>query len=105
MTPTGGTMKNIAVPIARIAATTATIPIRSSAAASSATANILSWEWRQLACSRLSAEGRRQRRYYRELIETREDTAGMGNRNQRSKQQAHTNGTPHAQPRRQADPA
>ncbi|HEY2130031.1 MAG TPA: hypothetical protein VGH77_22885 [Streptosporangiaceae bacterium] len=103
-------MKNIAVPIARIAATTATIPIRSSAAASSATANILSWEWRQFACSRLSAEGRRQRRYYRELIETREDTAGedtagMGSRNERSTQQAHTNGTPHAQPRRQADPA
>lgn len=99
-------MKNIAVPIARIAATTATIPIRSSAAVSSATANILGWEWRQFACSRLSAEGRRERRYYRELIETREDTTGMSSRNQHSKQRAvaHANGTPHAQPRRQADP-
>jgi hypothetical protein len=99
-------MKNIAVPVARIAATTATIPIRSSAAASSATANILGWEWRQFACSRLSVEGRRERRYYRELIESREDTGGMGSRNQRGKQRAaaRANGAPHAQPDRRADP-
>lgn len=104
-------MKNIAIPIARIAATTATIPIRSTTAVSSATANILGWEWRQFTCSRLSAEGRRERRYYRELIETHNDiqthndTAGMGNPKQRSKQQAHPNGTPHARSRRQAEPA
>jgi hypothetical protein len=106
VTCAGGIMKNIAVPIARIAARTATIPIRSSAAASATTANILSWEWRQFACSPLSAEGRRVRRYFREVTETREDTAGVGSRNRRSKQQAaaRANGAPHAQPDRRADP-
>jgi len=99
-------MKNIAVPVTRIAARTATIPIRGSAAASAATANVLSWEWRQFACSPLSAEGRRVRRYYHELTETREDTADVGSRNRRSKQQAagRANGAPHAQPARRADP-
>jgi hypothetical protein len=60
-------MRPVAVPIARIAATTITLPVRSSAAATGAAAGIVSWERRMFACSPFSPEGRRVRRQYREL--------------------------------------
>jgi|GEM_PF-3855212 hypothetical protein len=60
-------MRHIVVPIVRIAATTATLPVRISAATTTATAEIVSWERRLFACSPLSAEARRSNRLYREL--------------------------------------
>ena len=51
----------------RIAAVTAAAPVLVGAAASSATAELVGWELRQLASSPLSAEARRLRAEYREL--------------------------------------
>ena len=55
---------------ARIAAVTAAAPVLIGAAASSATAELVGWELRQLASSPLSAEARRLRAEYRELAAT-----------------------------------
>ena len=52
----------------RIAAVTAAAPVLIGAAASSATAQLVGWELRQLASSPLSAEARRLRAEYRELV-------------------------------------
>ena len=54
----------------RIAAVTAATPVLVGAAASSATAELVGWELRQLASSPLSAEARRLRAEYRELAAT-----------------------------------
>jgi hypothetical protein len=51
----------------RIATATAATPVLVGAAASSATAELVGWELRQLASSPLSAEARRLRTEYREL--------------------------------------
>ena len=81
-------MRHIVVPIARVAATTATIPVRVSAATTTATAEIVSWERRLFACSPLSAEARRSNRIYRELrARAAQDVADLGSRNHRSQQQ------------------
>jgi hypothetical protein len=75
-------MRHIVVPIVRIAATTATIPVRVSAATTTATAEIVSWERRLFACSPLSAEARRSNRIYRELrARAAQDVADLGSRN------------------------
>ena len=81
-------MRHIVVPIVRIAATTATIPVRVSAATTTATAEIVSWERRLFACSPLSAEARRSNRLYRELrARAAQDVADLGSRNHGSQQQ------------------
>jgi hypothetical protein len=54
----------------RIAAITAATPVLVGAAASTATAELVGWELRQLASSPLSAEARRLRAEYRELAAT-----------------------------------
>ena len=59
----------------RIAAVTAAAPVLIGAAASSATAELVGWELRQLASSPLSAEARRLRAEYRELAATSNDGA------------------------------
>jgi hypothetical protein len=69
-------MTQIAVPIARIAATTATFPVRSSAAVAGTAAGILSWQRLLFASSPLSPEARRVRRQYRELTAGTDRTAG-----------------------------
>jgi hypothetical protein len=75
-------MRHIVVLIARIAATTATIPVRVSTATTTATAEIVSWERRLFACSPLSAEARRSNRLYRELrARAAQDAADLGSRN------------------------
>jgi hypothetical protein len=61
------TVTRAAVYTARIATATAATPVRVGAAASSATAELVGWELRQLASSPLSAEARRLRAEYREL--------------------------------------
>ena len=76
------------VPIVRIAATTAALPVRISAATTTATAEIVGWERRLFACSPLSAEARRSNRLYRELrARAAQDAADLGSRNHRSQQQ------------------
>ena len=81
-------MRHIVVPTVRIAATRATLPVRISAATTTATAEIVSWERRLFACSPLSAEARRSNRLYRELRATAaQDAADLGSRNHRSQQQ------------------
>lgn len=81
-------MRHLVVPIVRMAVTTATIPVRISAATTTATAEILSWERRLFACSPLSAEARRSNRLYRELRATAaQDAADLGGRNHRSQRQ------------------
>ena len=80
-------MRHIVVPIVRIAATTATLPVRISAATTTATAGIVSWERRLFACSPLSAEARRSNRLYRELrAGSAQDAVDLGSRNHRSQQ-------------------
>ena len=75
-------MRHIVVRIARIAATTTTIPVRISTATTTATAEIVSWERRLFACSPLSAEARRSNRIYRELrARAAQDAADLGSRN------------------------
>jgi len=60
--------RSVPARITRISAiTTATTPVRISAAATVATASVISWELRRIACSPLTPEARRLRRYYREL--------------------------------------
>ncbi|MGO8882336.1 MAG: hypothetical protein ACLPUO_05770 [Streptosporangiaceae bacterium] len=61
-------MSQIPARTARTAAlTTATTPVRISAAATIATASVISWELRRIARSPLTAEARRLHRHYREL--------------------------------------
>ena len=80
-------MRHIVVPIVRIAATAATIPVRISAATTAATAEIVSLERRLFASSPLSAEARRSNRLYRELrARAAQDAADLGSRNHRSQQ-------------------
>ena len=64
------TVKHFAVYTVRIATVTAAAPVLVGAAASSATAELVGWELRQLASSPLSAEARRLRAEYRELAAT-----------------------------------
>jgi hypothetical protein len=64
------TVTRAAVYSARIATLTAATPLLVGAAASSATAELVGWELRQLASSPLSAEARRLRTEYRELAAT-----------------------------------
>ncbi len=95
------------VPIVRIAATTATIPVRISAATTTATAEILSWERRMFACSPLSAEARRTNRLYRELrTRADQDAADLGSRDHHNKQQGaeHSPSAPHAKSNRRTGP-
>ena len=81
-------MRHIVAPIVRIAATTATLPVRISAATTIATAEIVGWERRLFACSPLSAEARRSNRLYRELkARAAEDVVDLGSRNHRSQRQ------------------
>jgi hypothetical protein len=61
------TITRAAVYSARIAAATAAAPVLAGAAASSATAELVGWELRQLASSPLSAEARRLKAEFREL--------------------------------------
>ena len=61
------TITRAAVYSARIAAVTAAAPVLAGAAASSATAELVGWELRQLASSPLSAEARRLKAEFREL--------------------------------------
>jgi hypothetical protein len=75
-------MRHVVVRIARIAATMTTIPVRVSTAATTATAEIVSWERRLFACSPLSAEARRSNRIYRELrAMAAQDATDLGSRN------------------------
>jgi hypothetical protein len=64
------TVTRAAVYTVRIATVTAATPVLVGAAASSATAELVGWEFRQLASSPLSAEARRLRAEYRELAAT-----------------------------------
>jgi hypothetical protein len=64
------TITRAAVYSARIAAATAAAPVLAGAAASSATAELVGWELRQLASSPLSAEARRLKAEFRELAGT-----------------------------------
>ena len=61
------TVTRAAVYTVRIATVTAATPLLVGAAASSATAELVGWELRQLTSSPLSAEARRLRTEYREL--------------------------------------
>ena len=73
------TMSQVPARIARIAAmTTAKTPVRVSAAATVATASVLSWELRRIARSPLSAEARRLDRHYRELAARPRRPAAVG---------------------------
>lgn len=60
------TVTRSAVYTVRIAAITAAAPVLAGAAASAATADLVSWELRQLATSPLSPEARRLKAGYRE---------------------------------------
>ena len=81
-------MRHIVVPIVRIAAATATLPVRISAATTTATAEIVSWERLLFACSPLSAEARRSNRLYRELrARAAQDATDLSSRNHRSQRQ------------------
>ncbi len=62
------TLTRAATYTVRIAAVTAAAPVLAGAAASAVTANLAGWELRQLASSPLSAEARRLKAEYRELI-------------------------------------
>ena len=64
------TVTRAAVYTVRIATVTAAAPVLVGAAASSATAELVGWELRQLTSSPLSAEARRLRAEYRELAAT-----------------------------------
>ncbi len=64
------TVTRAAVYTVRIATVTAAAPVLVGAAASSATAELVGWELRQLASSPLSGEARRLRAEYRELAAT-----------------------------------
>jgi len=64
------TVRHFAVYTARIATLTAATPVMVGAAASSATADLVGWELRQLASSPLSGEARRLRAEYRGLAAT-----------------------------------
>jgi hypothetical protein len=81
-------MGRIAVSTARIIATTATIPVRSCAGATAATAEILSWEHRLFVRSPLSVQARRTRRHLRELSAMeRRDPVDLGSYDRDGKQQ------------------
>ncbi|HTP15493.1 MAG TPA: hypothetical protein VMK13_06610 [Streptosporangiaceae bacterium] len=60
-------MSQVPARIARIAAITARTPVLISAAATAATANVISWELRRVARSPLTPEARRLDRHFREL--------------------------------------
>ena len=62
------TVSRAATYTVRIAAVTAAIPVLAGAAAAAATAELVGWEVRQFASSPLSAEARRLKAEYRELV-------------------------------------
>jgi hypothetical protein len=78
-------MRRIAVSTTRIVATTATIPVRSCAAATAATAEILGWEHRLFARSPLSAQARRTRRELSAMA--RQNTLDLGSYDRNGKRQ------------------